>query len=260
MKKVVNIFIIAIVGGIAMAGCSQPNKLLVNHQVTGLDTNCYLLYDTKTKEAALFDVGGPIDTLLKVIEQKKLTVKYLFCTHGHGDHVVGLPDIINKFPDAILCIHKQDYEDLYVVGEWAVEYLGQETIGEWIKEMPFFKNVVNFDPDRLGQPDIFLEDNMTFNLGEFEIKTIYTPGHSPGGICFFVENMLFSGDVLFYRKTGRTDMLNGSREDIIQSVQNLFKTLPDETIVYPGHYDFTDIESEKYENEHIRLDTVLFSD
>jgi len=243
-----------------MIECSQPGKLKVTHQVTGLETNCYLLYDTISKEAALFDVGGPVDSLLKIIEQENLNIKYLFCTHGHGDHVVGLPDIIKEFPNAQLCIHKQDYEDLYVVEEWVIKNLGQETIDEWIKESPEFKKVVDFDPNWLGQPDIFLDGNMTFKLGEFKIKTIHTPGHSPGSICFYVENMLFSGDVLFYRRVGRTDMMNGSQEDLIVSVQNLYNTIPNETIVYPGHYDFTDIGSEITENESIRIDTQPYSD
>lgn len=198
-----------------------------------------------------------IDSLVGIIMQNNLDLKYLFCTHGHGDHVVGLPELMAKYPDAELCIHKQDYEDLFIVKEWAIGYFGQDTIDQWCQEEPEFKKIVEFDANSLNKPDIFLEDNMTYQLGEFRIKTIHSPGHSPGSICFYVNNMLFSGDVLFHRRVGRTDVLHSSREDMVLTVQNLYKTLPEATIVYPAHGKFTDIGSEKIENEEIRGDTVL---
>jgi glyoxylase-like metal-dependent hydrolase (beta-lactamase superfamily II) len=170
---------------------------------------------------------------------------------------MGLPDIIDKFPNAKLCIHKQDFNDLFIMVDWLIEIFGQDEIDEWCRDDPELKKMIEFDPGLIGQPDIFLEDNMSFNLGEFEIKTIHTPGHSPGGICYYIDNMLFSGDVLFYRRVGRTDVLHSSREEMIQSVQSLYKSLPDETIVYPAHESNTDIGSEKYKNDEIRIDTVL---
>ncbi|TSA32006.1 MAG: MBL fold metallo-hydrolase [Porphyromonadaceae bacterium] len=83
---------------------------------------------------------------------------------------------------------------------------------------------------------------------------VHTPGHSPGGICYYTENILFSGDVLFYRTVGRTDTQNGSKEAQIKSVRKLYEIFPDSTIVYPGHGQFTDIGSEKKENRKITLD------
>jgi glyoxylase-like metal-dependent hydrolase (beta-lactamase superfamily II) len=257
MKKTVSGFFPILMGLSILFQCSQPGKLEITHQVTCVETNCYLLYDTESKEAALFDVGGPIDSLVDIIERENLELKYLFCTHGHGDHIVGLPEIMGIFPDAELCLHQQDYEDLFIVREWAIGYFGQDTIDAWCQEIPEFKKVVEFDANSLGKPDIYLEDNMIFHLGEFAIKTIHSPGHSPGCICFHVDNMLFSGDVLFHRRVGGTHGLHSSREDMVPSVQNLYNTLPDETIVYPAHEELTDIGSEKIENEEIRADTVL---
>lgn len=256
MKKLSMALILAIIGSSINLHCSKPGQLVVEHQVTGAETNCYLLYDTKSKEAALFDVGGPIDSLLDIIYGENLGLKYFFFTHGHGDHVVGFPGVRNKFPDAETCIHKQDYEDLFVFQEWLISHFGKETIDEWCRD-PEFKKLMDFDPKKFDTPDIFLEDDQSFKLGEFEIATIYSPGHSPGSICFYVDGILFSGDVLFNRKIGRTDLLHSSPEDMIRSVQNLYKLLPDETIVYPGHGEFTDIGSEKKENLEIRADTVL---
>jgi len=111
--------------------------------------------------------------------------------------------------------------------------------------------IVEFDPETFGQPDIFVKDGQSFNLGEFEISAIHSPGHSPGSVCFHVGNYLFSGDVLFYRSVGRVDVLHGSVEDQVVSVRKLYSSFPDETRVYPGHGKFTDIGSEKRENQSI---------
>ena len=118
-------------------------------------------------------------------------------------------------------------------------------------------DMANFDYDLLGDPDLFLEDDKTYKLGNLAIKTFLSPGHSRGSICFFVGNVLFSGDVLFYRKVGRTDFPNsGGKQEIIKSVQRLYNLLPNETIVYPGHGPFTDIGSEKKENNKISVDKI----
>jgi glyoxylase-like metal-dependent hydrolase (beta-lactamase superfamily II) len=87
-----------------------------------------------------------------------------------------------------------------------------------------------------------------------EIRAIHCPGHSPGGVFYYTGNSLFSGDVLFYRTVGRTDTQNGSREDQIKSVRKIYELFPDETKVYPGHGQFTDIGSEKKENKYITVD------
>jgi glyoxylase-like metal-dependent hydrolase (beta-lactamase superfamily II) len=92
--------------------CSTSENLIVLRQKTGpIDTNCYLLYDVKSKEAALFDVGGPIDSLITHIKNKNLKLKYIFATHCHMDHIEGIPEIMDRYPDALLCYNKEDYEE-----------------------------------------------------------------------------------------------------------------------------------------------------
>jgi len=111
--------------------------------------------------------------------------------------------------------------------------------------------MLEFDAAAFGTPDSFLKDNQEFELGNFIIKAIHTPGHSRGTTCFQIDNYLFSGDVLFYRTVGRTDVQNSSREDQIKSVKKLYKILPDTTIVYPAHGRKTDIDSERKYNKRI---------
>jgi glyoxylase-like metal-dependent hydrolase (beta-lactamase superfamily II) len=233
-------------------------ELIIKHQVTGpIETNCYLIYDSKTLEAALIDVGDDIDTLMQFIEEYGLDIKYILCTHGHLDHVYAVPGMLGKFPEAKSVIHKLDYDDLFTQGEWALENLDAETL-EWFRSDPDLSKFFDFDPATFGEPDIFIEDERELPLGNFTIRAIHTPGHSPGSVCYFVDGKLFSGDCLFYRTVGRTDVQNSSREDQIRSVQRLYKTLPDSTPVYPGHMQFTDILSEKTLNSRIKADTVTW--
>lgn len=235
--------------------CSQSGKLVVLHEATGPnETNCYLVYDAKSKEAALIDVGGPIDSLITHIHENDLKLKYIFATHVHMDHVEGVPQIQEQFPEALLCYNKEGYEDFLISQEWMVEHF-PEMVAE-MTNAPEFKKWMDYDISIFKKPDIHLEDNQTYKLGNLEIRTFLSPGHSIGSICFHVQDALFSGDVLFYRQVGRTDLLSGSKENIVNSVRRLYNELPDTTKVYPGHGEFTDIGSEKQENEEVTIDAV----
>lgn len=244
--------ILAILFSVIVAtGCSSSEDFIVLHQVTGgIETNCYLLYGSKSKEAALIDVAGPVDSLVDIIHAEALDLKYFLFTHGHFDHVVGLPEIRDQFPEAKICIHETDYKDMFSQKEWATNNLGQEFI-DYLLSDPERKKIYEFNMDSFGTPDIFVRDNQLLRFGSSHLKVIHSPGHSPGSVCFQIKDILFSGDVLFYRTVGRVDVQNSSREDQINSVQKLYEILPDNTKVYPGHGDFTDIGSEKRENSKI---------
>ena len=252
MKRI-NIYILVITLLLQLS-CTTVEDFKVKHQVTGpIKTNCYLIYGTESKQAALIDPGGLVDTLVAFIKENELELKYIFVTHGHIDHVFGIPDIKNLFPKVKMCMHKDEYRDLFTQKEWAIENYGPGWLAE-IKSNPETAKFLDFDMKSLGKPDIFVEDNQIFRLGFMEIRTIHCPGHSNGGICYYAGNILFSGDVLFYRTVGRTDTQHGSREDQIKSVRKLYELFPDSTIVYPGHGQFTDIGSEKIENSRITVD------
>ncbi len=238
-----------------MAACAPSDNFVVHHQATGpIMTNCYLLYDETSKEAALFDVGGPIDSLLTYIDENDLKLKYIFATHCHMDHVEGIPVVKKQFPDASVCFNREEYEDLQVFREWFEENIPPEELAE-MKRVPGIAKWFSMDLADIGEPDIWLEDDKTYRLGGLKIKTILSPGHSRGSMCFIVGDVLFSGDVLFYRRVGRTDLLGGSSEAQVRSVQRLYERLPDETKVYPGHGQITDIGSEKTENRDVTTDT-----
>ena len=248
--------LIILLGLVFLTGaCKKSGELVLLHQVTGpIETNCYLLYDARTGEAALIDVGGPIDTLLAHIEENALHVKYIFATHVHMDHVEGVPQIKERFPDALVGYNEKDIDDFLLMPEWLKEHYPE--IYDGMMKNPEIKKWEDYDLSIFVKPDILLEDNQIYKLGKLEIRTLLSPGHSAGSICFHVEDVLFSGDVLFHRQVGRTDLLGGSKENLAKSVRRLYAELPDSTKVYPGHGEFTDIGTEKMENEDVTVDAV----
>jgi hydroxyacylglutathione hydrolase len=206
--------------------------------------NCSLIYSTKSKECIIVDPGNDKETLIKVIQEKGLKVTKLIHTHAHFDHI-GHSASISKLTSAPLYLHKGDlflYENLKEQGL----FFGAKT-------------------DNLNHPiDFYLEDEQNFNLsqeskptGEHSdiLNTLHTPGHTPGSCCFLSEKfklpLLFSGDTLFQRSIGRTDLPGGDSELIIKSIKDRLLTLHEETNVIPGHGPLTQIYTEKKSNPFI---------
>lgn len=235
-----------------LGACCQLHAAdyVVKEQMSGPYVNSYLLYDPDSKTAAIFDVGGPIDSLLTVISDNGLKLKYIFLTHGHIDHVMGLPALKVRFPKAKVGISRVDYEDLLVQRDWILKNLSPEEIAEW-KADPAVLKMFDFDAATFGKPDFYVKGGQTYKLGKLKIRTMLTPGHSRGSICYRVENVIFSGDLLMRRDVGREDFQNGDKTALVRSVRLLYSTLPDSTIVYPGHGPQTDIGSEKRENPKV---------
>jgi glyoxylase-like metal-dependent hydrolase (beta-lactamase superfamily II) len=240
---------------ILTSAAAGQNDYAVVRQVTGpIDTNAYLLYEVASGRAALFDVAGPIDSLIAEIDRKNLQVDYVFTTHGHPDHVQGLPEVRNRYPQAIWGMSREEFEDLSIYAR-LVEELPPDVAANLRAEAeqdPSLAEMLAFDFARLGQPDQFLGDGEVYRLGDLEIHTFHTPGHSRGSICFHAGNALFSGDLLFKGRVGQVDLPGaGGIEAISGSVRRLYESLPEETIVYPGHGEFTEIGTEKLQGTGI---------
>jgi len=251
-----------LVVAVLFSACSQPNpdNLKLVSQTTGvIATNCYLLYDSQSKDAALIDPGDTIPALLAHIENENLNLQYIFVTHCHPDHIYGFHTmkLRDKFPGAKVCFSVEEYEDMTkIVSKWKEAY--PDEVSQEIQSSPTFLKLFNMDYSTLGRPDIFVEDGQKLPLGKFEITALKTPGHAPGSICFHINKLLFSGDELMHRAVGGTKNSPVASFDAqVKSIRKLYAELPDETRVYPGHGKTTTIGEEKTQNKNITVDKAV---
>jgi len=249
-----------IMTGICSFSQSSPDNLKVIFEKTGIFlTNCYLVSDISSREAALIDPGDNVPRLLRHIEDNKLNLKYILITHSHPDHIYGIlsMDLRDKYPDAKVCMSREEYEDMYcVLSKWRNSYPAE--LVSAIEASPEHLSLFEMDYDEIGCPDIIVEDLQVLELGNYEIKVIKTPGHARGSVCYYVDNYLFSGDELQCRKVGGTkNSIISSFEKQVRSIRKLYALLPDETIVYPGHGPFTTIGMEKLHNRNITLEKAV---
>lgn len=199
-----------------------------------LQANCFVVGCEETRKAAVIDPGGEADRVLSVLKRDDLKLAVIINTHGHFDHV-GANMALKRDTGAQLMIHKLDAPMLAVAPQSAAAW------GLRAEDSPA--------PDRL------LEDGDTIDCGHLQFEVIHTPGHSPGGSCFYIkeENALFVGDTLFAGSIGRTDLPGGDYDTLIRSIQTRLFVLPDATKVYNGHMELTTIGEEKRYNPFCKM-------
>ena len=192
-----------------------------------LEVNCYIIGCEKTAKAAVVDPGGDADKIMALLGTLGLDLQFVVNTHGHFDHI-GANRSLVEATGAQLLIHKADSPLLHQAKAHAAMFgLSTESSTEPARE---------------------LLDGDVIQLGDLSIRTIHTPGHSPGGICLYVEDCLFVGDTLFAGSIGRTDLPGGDYQQLISSIVDRLMPLPDQTRVFPGHGPATTIGNEKRHN------------
>ena len=206
--------------------------MIIKNIVVGpLEVNCYILGCEDTKEAAIIDPGDNADEIISNIEKEGLNPKFIINTHAHFDHIGGVKAIQDHFKiDFIL--HEGDL--------FLVENASEQATAFGLK--PISKPVVNKNAT----------NGEKVNLGNKSITVIHTPGHSPGGVCYYSGNNVFVGDTLFAGSIGRTDLPGGSYDTLINSIKENLFPLGDSTIVYPGHGPSTTIRNEKEHNPFLK--------
>ncbi|MGI6733149.1 MAG: MBL fold metallo-hydrolase [Anaerovoracaceae bacterium] len=200
--------------------------------VTGpLSVNTYLVVDEETNKGFIVDPGGEDADLLDHVENNNIEIEYIILTHGHGDHICGLESYRKAWPKALLIAHEKERDLLYDPRK-------------------------NYSSMTCGRPlsitaDHYVKDNELLKVGGLELKCLFTPGHTPGGMSVYVENSLFSGDTLFAGSIGRTDFPGSSFAELKRAIQEKLYTLPADTQVYPGHMGPTTIGMEKEHNPFV---------
>jgi glyoxylase-like metal-dependent hydrolase (beta-lactamase superfamily II) len=209
---------------------SKAGFRLKSFSVGPLQCNCSLVWDETSKEAILIDPGDEGSKIKSEIETLGLKVTSIIHTHAHFDHIGASADL-SAATKAPLLLHSGD------------EFL-------W-KNLPMQGQVFGFSFQPLGPWNQNLEDEMTLNLGSHQLKTLWTPGHTPGSCCFSIGEILFSGDTLFDGSIGRTDLWGGDFGQIQKSIRERVFSLDGDTTVICGHGPNTNIGKEKTTNPFV---------
>lgn len=183
-------------------------------EVGPMNVLCYIVACDRTRTGLLIDPAAPAAAIAEVIARHGLTVRWIVNTHGHPDHTAG-----NAY--------------------WA-EQTGAQTVMHSLDWEFFSRPEMQQAAQKEGFPpltdiDLKVQDGDRLTVGEWQFTVIHTPGHTPGSICLYTPGHLFTGDTLFVGAAGRTDLPGASLEQLIQSIQDKLLTLPEETIIWPGH-------------------------
>jgi len=209
------------------------NELMVRGMVVGVfQENCWVIGNRRTGEAICVDPGDQPEEILALARDMGVTIKLIANSHAHIDHVMGVHGI-HSATGAKFLLHQSDLELLRNGWKGAAARFGID-VGQG-------------PPD----PDAFVADGDVVEVEGLQLRTITTPGHTPGSVSFYADGVLFSGDTLFRGSIGRTDLPGGSLEEEMSSIVNRLLVLPEETVVLPGHMDETTIAFERKHNPFV---------
>jgi glyoxylase-like metal-dependent hydrolase (beta-lactamase superfamily II) len=208
--------------------------ILETFPVGMLQCNCTILGSEQTREAIVIDPGDEVPQILERLRRRGLEAKHIIATHAHIDHVGGFKELKDA-TGAPVYLHRGDlflYQGLAMQAGW-----------------------LGLTPPPETEIDAHLEEGDELGAGEIKLTVYHTPGHTPGSLCFYApgrERRLFAGDTLFLGSIGRTDLWGGSFEEIMHSLRRKVVTLPEETVVIPGHGPMTTIGREKRFNPFLQ--------
>ena len=190
-----------------------------------LEENTYLIYDENIKEGYIIDPGSKPEDIIETIKDKNIKIKAILHTHGHFDHTAFTQLLVNELNVPVF-LDEKDLIYTRRIKDFAYLYN---------REIPILENY-----------DIYKDP---IEIGKSKITVIDTPGHTPGGKCFYIPDIsiIFTGDTLFKRAFGRYDLPMGNFDELKASIKKLFE-LPGNTIVYSGHGEETTIKEEKNNN------------
>ncbi|PLX49012.1 MAG: MBL fold metallo-hydrolase [Desulfobulbaceae bacterium] len=189
--------------------------MLIRQKVVGsMAVCCYVLGCEETKKGVIVDPGGDEAAILALCKEEGLTIEYIIATHGHPDHVCGNRKI-KEATGARIVMHAADDA-----------FFNKPEVHQYFSMLGL---------EHSPAADILVQDGDTITFGKQTLQVIHTPGHTPGGICLYSGSDLFSGDTLFVGAIGRTDFPGGDMGQFMDSIRQKILTLPDDTVIWPGH-------------------------
>ena len=199
--------------------------------VTSFSTNCYIVRSERSKTCVVIDPGGDGNRILSKVNELGLTVKYVFCTHGHPDHTGGVDDVC-----------RETGAEFFIGG-------GDENL---IEKPPQF--IVDLLPSFKNPPKKYktFSDDVQISFEGLNISVIKTPGHTPGSLSYLINGSIFSGDTLFRESVGRTDLAGGDFDLEISNIKSRILVHSDKTVIYPGHGLHTTVGYEKLNNPFLK--------
>lgn len=186
--------------------------------------NCYFAIDKLTNDTIIIDPGANSKSIIREIESLGCNIKAILLTHAHFDHIGAVKDLIDEY-NIPLYVNSGEVENSKI----------NNTV---YANLPDEYNLIN-------DSDILIFNNI-------KVKCIYTPGHSKGGMCFLIEDNVFTGDTLFQGSIGRTDFISGDYETLINSIEEKLMVLDKNTKVYPGHGPSSTIIYERMRNPFLQ--------
>ena len=197
-----------------------------------IGTNCYLVINEATKETVMVDPGDYPLKMQNAVKEAGLKIQAVLLTHAHFDHIMGLDDVMKECQVPVY-VEEADL-DMMTDGR-------RNLSASYVHGGYQYKNATP------------VKDGQVLQIAGMQFEVIHTPGHTPGGCCYYMEKegVLFSGDTLFQTSVGRSDFPGGSASELVRSVKEKLLVLPEETHVYPGHMDETTIGYEKHHNPFV---------
>lgn len=202
--------------------------------VTAYQQNCSLIWCENTNKAALIDPGGDVEMLLAEVDGLGLVLEKILLTHGHLDHVGGAKQIATKLGVPIIGPHQAD--------------------AFWLQELPKQSEMFGFAHTDAFEPDQWLQQGDSVEVGEVMLSVLYCPGHTPGHVVFYndSEAVAFVGDVLFQGSIGRTDFPQGDYDQLISSIKQNLLPLGDAVMFVPGHGPMSNLGHERQNNPFLQ--------